>query len=153
MGQIKNIKLHIVTDIKTYYTQVSTQQPSECVTLQLTFSQPLVATTTSQQMTSKPSSKVLVSGTTKNEQRSSSTNVKVNPLLNSLKQVLRRWPPCLQVAVAVVELLQQQRVVTLRLRMLLKRRRKRRKRNQNLDPTMIWDSDFSTKCAGSHCLS
>merc|ERR1712189_7144 len=27
MGQIKNIKLHIVTDIKTHYTQVSNQQP------------------------------------------------------------------------------------------------------------------------------
>merc|ERR1712221_40291 len=112
MGQIKNIKLHIVTDIKTYYIQVSTQQPSECVTLQLTFSQPSVATTTSQQTTSKPSSKVLVSDTTKNERRSSSTNVKVNPSLNSLKQVPQRWLPCLQVVVAVVEHLQQQRMVT-----------------------------------------
>merc|ERR1711973_262603 len=128
MGQIKNIKLHIVTDIKTYYTQVSTQQPSECVTLQLTFLQPSVAATTSQQMTSKPSSKVSVSDTTKNERRSLSTNVKVNPLLNSSKQVLRRWLLCLPVAVAVVELLQQQRVMLLH-RMQLKRRRKRRRRN------------------------
>merc|ERR1712189_84923 len=152
MGQIKNIKLHIVTDIKTYYTQVSTQQPSECVTLQLTFSQPSVATTISQQMTSKPSSKVSVSDMTKNEQRSSSTNVKVNPLLNSSKQAPQRWLPCLPVVVAVVELLQQQRVTLLH-RKQLKRRRKRRRRNQNLDPMMIWDSDFLIKCAGSHCLS
>merc|ERR1712221_22836 len=133
MGQIKNIKLHIVTDIKTYYTQVSTQQPSECVTLQLTFLQPSVATTTSQQMTSKPSSKGSASDTTKNERRSLSTNVKVNPLLNSSKQVLRRWLLCLPAVVAVVELLQQQRVMLLH-RMQLKRRRKRRRRNQNLDP-------------------
>merc|ERR1712126_55606 len=149
MGQIKNIKLHIVTDIKTYYTQVSTQQPSECVTLQLTFLQPSVATTTSQQTTSKPSSKVSVSDMTKSERKLSSTNVKVNPSLNSLKQVLQRWLPCLPVVVAVVELLQQQ-LVTLLHRKQLKRRRKRRKRNQNLDRMMIWDLDFSTKCAGSH---
>merc|ERR1712168_1352786 len=146
MGQIKNIKLHIVTDIKTHYTQVSTQQPSKCVTLQLTFSQPSVATPTSQQMTSKPSWKVSVSDTTKNERRSSSTNVKVNPSLNSSKQVLRRWLPCLPVAVAVVEHLQQQRVVRPLHRMQLKRRRKRRKRNQNLDRMMIWDLDFLIKC-------
>merc|ERR1712189_119249 len=128
MGQIKNIKLHIVTDIKTYYTQVSTQQPSKCVTLQLTFLQPSVATTISQQTTSKPSSKVSVSDTTKNERRSLLTNVKVNPLLNSSMQVLRRWLPCLPVVVAVVELLQQQRVVTPLHLMQLKRRRKRRKK-------------------------
>merc|ERR1712002_154033 len=149
MGTDKNIKLHIVTDIKTHYTQVSTQQPSECVTLQLTFLQPSVATTISQQMTSKPSSKVSVSDTTKNERRSLSTNVKVNPLLNSSKQVLRRWLPCLPVVVVAVVLLQQLRVVTLLHQMQLKRRRKRRRRNQNLDRMMIWDSDFLTKCAGS----
>merc|ERR1712189_171771 len=112
-----------------------------------------VATTTSQQTTSKPSSKVSVSDMTKSERKSSSTNVKVNPSLNSSKQVLQRWLPCLPVVVAVVEFLQQQRVVTLLHRKQLKRRRKRRRRNQNLDPMMIWDSVFLIKCAGSHCLS
>merc|ERR1712189_154306 len=131
MGQIKNIKLHIVTDIKTYYTQVSTQQPSECVTLQLTFSQPSVATTISQQMTSKPSSKVSVSDTTKNERRSSSTNVKVNPSLNSSKQVLQRWLPCLLVVVAVVELLRLQRVVTLLPLMQLKRKEEKKEESES----------------------
>merc|ERR1712189_158521 len=100
------------------------------------------ATTTSQQTTSKPSSKVSVSDTTKSERRSLSTNVKVNPSLNSLKQVQRRWLPCLLVAVVAVALLLLRQGVTPLHRMQLKRRR----RNQNLDRMMIWDSDSSTKC-------
>merc|ERR1712212_1042422 len=60
MGQIKNIKLHIVTDIKTYTTHVTNQpiNQSECVTLQHTFLQPSVVTKIQQQTTSRQSLRV-----------------------------------------------------------------------------------------------